>query len=78
MREFLYRYICDCCGEEILGNRTLDLTADEEETFIIDLDMIGGFDLECPNCHHTYFIPDLRDYVEDITEEIEENKEEEE
>ena len=78
MQRFIYKYTCDNCDEEIFGHRTLNLTdADNNEEIILDVDMLGGFELECPSCHHTYYIPDLREYVEDITEEIEEYEEDE-
>lgn len=41
MKSFIYRLTCDSCGKEIFGNRTVDLTQNEEEELIIDLDMMG-------------------------------------
>ena len=69
MKRFIYRLTCDNCDEEIIGNSTLDLTQNEEDDAIIDIDMLGGFELICENCGHRYYVPDLRDYIEDVTEE---------
>lgn len=76
MKRWLYRYTCDNCDEEILGNSTLDITDDsqDEETIIVDVDMLGGFELRCPNCGHRYYVPDLRDYVEDVTHDYDEEE----
>ena len=69
MKRYLYKLTCDNCNEEILGNATLDLTQNEEDEEIIDIDMLGGFDLTCEKCGHSYYIPDLREYIEDVTDE---------
>lgn len=60
-----YKLSCPNCGEEFLGNTTLDLTQENDDEVIIDLDMFGGFEMICPECNHTFYIPDIRDGIED-------------
>ena len=79
MKKCEYHLTCDNCDEDIYGNTTLDLTEYESDNeYLIDIDMIGGFELKCEKCGHTYYIPDLRDYIEDVTSEVEEENEDDE
>lgn len=74
-----YSMECNHCGNRFIGNRTLDLTQEDENEVEIDIDMFGGFSMMCPECGCEYFIPSISDYIEIYEEDCwDEEKEDEE
>ena len=59
-----YTMECNHCGKQFTARRVLDITQEEGDSVEIDLDMVGGFDAECPECGCQFYVPDLSDYIE--------------
>jgi hypothetical protein len=59
-----HTFECEC-GEE-LSSTTLDLSQEPGGTVEINLDMFGGFTLDCGACGRTYYVPDLCDHIEEV------------
>lgn len=59
-----YTSECDCGGT--MSSTTLDLSQDPGPEVEINLDMLGGMEIECNKCGDRAYVPDLSDYIEDI------------
>jgi hypothetical protein len=59
-----YMAACDCGGT--MSSTTLDLSQEPSTEVEIDLDMLGDIILECDGCNDRAYLPDLRDYIQDV------------
>ena len=59
-----YSMECQNCGQYFKDNRTWDMTQEQEGRVVIDIDSFGGFEMRCPHCGATHWIPSVLDFIE--------------
>jgi len=66
MMPLLIKYTAECeCGGTMTST-TLDLTQEGGDRVVIDLDMFGGFTIECGQCNDQCWVPELSDHIVDV------------